>query len=327
MKVNIAYTLRAIVIGLTLISVTAGFEFYAALFGVVTAILCCLIFETLRLGCIWSLLLGWKSRIAVMPLYILIAGTCFLAALTSFQARIIESQEEAMQPIREVRGENLIRIKSAIASHGSGQLSELDSKIDVCQRKLAWNPQSHYWQNRLGHLTTQHQHLVASRDSLLSILPQDIDDEWLASQAALFDVTLESLPAQTGSAVATTRAIRELWGVTETQAKRMVSLIIAISVECAIVLLSLLSIGDRKVTTKKKPQGGGILQRLRQEYSDTRIRQFLEKNQASLATHGRPPLVSELGRAQRKMRQVMRGSKLNEAVIQEMLEKMGNSQE
>jgi hypothetical protein len=273
------------------------------------------------------LLLGWKSRIAVLPLYILIAGTCFLAAITSFQARIIESQEKAMRPINDVRNNNLIRIKSAIASQNSKQLDELDSKIDVCQRKLAWNPQSHYWQNRFGQLTTLRQRLVASRDSLLSILPQDVNDEWLATQAAMFDVTLQSLPAQAGSAVATTQAIRELWGVSEMQAKRIISLVIAVSVECAIVLLSLLSIGDRKVAPKKKPQSGGLLQRLRQEYSDTHIRQFLEKNQASLATHGRPPLVSELGRAQRKMRQVMRGSKLNEAVIQEILEKIGNSQE
>ena len=48
------YFLTIVVIGLIFISLLSGFDFYKSLFDLTTAILCCTIFEIIRLGCLWS---------------------------------------------------------------------------------------------------------------------------------------------------------------------------------------------------------------------------------------------------------------------------------
>ena len=46
------YVLMTAVVGLSIISVSAGYDFYDTLFGKNTAILCCTIFEMIRLACL-----------------------------------------------------------------------------------------------------------------------------------------------------------------------------------------------------------------------------------------------------------------------------------
>jgi hypothetical protein len=318
------FVLRATVIGLTLISVLAGFDFYSALFNVATAVLCCVVFETIRIACLWSFTFHRSHRLAAIPIYVLMAGTCSLASITSFHARIVESHGRASLPIETIIAGNINLIKSAYATNTENMLTSLHSKIDICRRKLASNPESKYWQNRLEQRTTELRQIVAERDRFLTTMPDHNREAWLAHHAALLDVNLEPLPMSLNATTATTQAITELWGLSELQAKKIVSFIIVISVECAIILLSLLARGDMRRTAKEVYSSSMVLHELRQDHPDDKIRQFLERNKKYLRKQGRLPYASELGRGQREMRKTISKYELSQKDILQILDELQN---
>ena len=94
--------LMTLLIGLTLISLMAGFNFYQTLFGLSTAIICSIVFESLRLGCLWGIALpGWSSKGVALPLYVIVAGSCSFAAITQFHAEIIEQYARERKPYEQ----------------------------------------------------------------------------------------------------------------------------------------------------------------------------------------------------------------------------------
>lgn len=327
------YVLFVFVIGLTLISLTAGFNFYRSLFGMTTAVLCCAVFETLRLGCLWSLIAQeWLARLVAIPIYVIVAFACSFAAVTNFHAEIIENHNKQMIPIEQEIARRIDLIKRAYATKVEDDLSQLKDKIDVCNRKLAWSPDSKYWQNRLDQLNKERDHIIAVRDSFLLVAPTDHRELWISSQAAKLGLEFEPLPTTLQNPKAVTMAIQELWGVAELEAKKIVSVIIIVTTECGIILLSLLAKGtkERSVAPRKKVErkASGHHQALpsfQEKFDEDEIRKFIEKSKDTLKQHGRLPYARELSRKQRAIRKFIVESKNGESEVNELFGELGNS--
>lgn len=303
------YVILCAVVGLTLISVSAGFRFYHTLFGLVIAILCCVVFETLRLACLWSLVVtGWLAKVVAMPMYVMITMTCAFVAITSFHAEIIASYAQATKLTEQEIARRIGVIKHEYAKKVQNDLSKLDEEIDRCKRKLAFNQTAIYWKNRLEQLTTERQAIVKERDIFLDTMPTEKRKEWIEHHAATLGINFEPLPISLQGSAAMTIAIQELWSLPELAAKKIVSIIIVITTEFGIVLLSLLAKGRGSANT---PNGQPILEILRKKFDDTDIQKFMEKSEASFKKHGRLPLSQQLGKKQREIRKIIVENKIS----------------
>ena len=309
MKQKRANLILAAIIGLTLISVSAGFRFYHYLFGLTTAILCCVIFETLRLGCLWSLVaMGWLSKAVAIPVYGLVTVTCGFVAIASFHAEIIESHTEALKSVEQEIFKRAEMVRREYAKHFQAEIRKLDERIDQCTQKLAWNPSSRYWQNRLEQITSARAALMAQRDSLLSTMPVSKRKEWVEYHAAVLGMQFEPLPTAQYGSVAMTAAIEELWGMNEIATKKIVSILIVVTTEFGIVLLSLLIQHSPSPATSKLDQ---LVEILKKRFDDDELKTFLEKCTVSLNKNGRLPSSQQLGKKQREMRKLIVESNLN----------------
>ena len=276
------YFLLFSVIGLTFISLSAGFDFYLKLFGLEIALLCCVVFEILRLGCLWSIVFReWILKFVAIPLYLLVSSACIFAAITSFHAKIIENHTTITKPYDQEVSRRIETIKRTYAQQIGNDLVKLDDKIDVCNRKIAWNPNSKYWKNRLAQLIASKQISISQRDSVLNLVPSANKERWISYFAAKLELKFEPLPSTTYGSKAVTFSIQELWGVTELRAKKIVAIIIIMITECGIILLSLL-VNDKKVDQRSvsnsiisKLSGKNILiNTLQDKFSDEEI-QFM----------------------------------------------------
>ncbi|KAA3656668.1 MAG: hypothetical protein DWQ10_14890 [Calditrichaeota bacterium] len=316
--------LMTLLIGLTLISLMAGFNFYETLFGLSTAIICSIVFESLRLGCLWGIALpGWSSKGVALPLYILVAGSCSFAAITQFHAEIIEQYAKERKPYEQETSRRIAEIKKAYAEQVNVKIADLEDRMNICNRKLASNPKYSYWNNRLDQLKDQHANAIAARDSFLLYIPVEKVDQWIAAQAANLGLDFQSISIGSQNSVSITTAIQELWGLSTIDAKKIVSVIIVTTTEAGIVMLSfVLAYGFVGAKSQQPHQSQPadipieITQELITKFSHDEINQFIQKCQTSIHKYGRLPYARELGKKQRLMRQYLidQNMDLNELV-------------
>lgn len=294
------YVLMGVVVGLTLISLFAGFHFYRSLFDIKVAVLCCVLFEIIRLGCLWSfVILNWLNKLITIPLYIFVSLICALAAITSFHSSIIERQKQDQKPLEEELSRRINIIKHEYAKRISNELIILNEKIDICQRKLALNPDAVYWKNRLSQRTTERQQLQEERDRFLSEQITDQKEEWISRNASILSIEFEPLSSSIGGSTHTTKAIEQLWGISEIRTKKIVSIIIVLTVEFGILLLSLLA--KENVPKIKAIIENSNIQILKEKFEDHEINRFLSRCQDFLTQYNRLPFSRELGKKQREM--------------------------
>ncbi len=306
------------VLGLTLVSVLAGFELYNGMFNLVTAILCSVIFETIRVGCLWSLAVDrWTTRIVAVPVYVLVTLTCAFASVTSFHAKIVASHDAAMRPLKQEHSRRIDLIKRAYAKEAEIKLAELDGKIDICRQNLAKDPSQTYWKNRLDQRMTDRGTVVAARDSLLHAAPVENAEVWINAHAAILGLELKPVSSIVRGSLATTRAVTELWGISELTAKKIVSVIIVVTTECGILLLALLA--GSGMEPYRTPNGKRLFKRLKAQFDHDEIKSFLEKCRAAIEETGKLPLTRQLSKKQRELHKIMSRSMVDLHDIEEML--------
>lgn len=296
--------LMTLLIGLTLISLMAGFNFYQTLFGLSTAIICSIVFESLRLGCLWGIALpGWSSKGVALPLYVIVAGSCSFAAITQFHAEIIEQYARERKPYEQEITRRIAEIKKAYAKQVNVKIADLENRINICDRKLALNPKSGYWNNRLDQLKDQYAIAIAVRDSFLLDIPVEKVDQWIDAQAANLGLDFQSFSIESQNSISITTAIQELWGLSTVDAKKIVSVIIVTTTEAGIVMLSIvLAHGFISVKSQQPHQSQHaeipieITQELITKFNHDEMNQFIQRCQTSIRENGRLPYARELGK-------------------------------
>jgi len=287
---------------LTLLSLQAGFAFYEAIYGMTVAILASFTFETLRLATLFAWLRG-HGRWLSFSLYVAVACVCAFAAVASFHSSIIENYEKAMAADLQRQKAEVEKIREAIAGERKDRLSEAAKQIEICERRVAQYPESGYWLRRLDQANASFERAKAIYDSLLACKPDNIE-EWIAKESAKFGIARES-GAQHGKAWSTTKAIRDLWGLDEIEAKKLAAVIIVLGIELGILMLSLLA-----RPAKAAPLNGKFAPLIR-EFGREDVLEFLTEAKKHYENTGTLPPARALSRKQRAIRKSMIDKKIN----------------
>ena len=282
---------------LSLLSLQAGFAFYEAIYGMAVAILASFTFETLRLATLFAWLRG-HGRWLSFSLYVAVACVCAFAAVASFHSSIIENYEKAMAADLQRQQSEVEKIREAIAGERKDRLSEAAKQIEICERKVAQYPESGYWPRRLEQANASFERAKAIYDSLLAYKPNDIE-EWIAKESAKYAIPRES-GAEHGKAWSTTKAIRDLWGLDEVEAKKAAAIIIVLGIEFGILMLSLLA-----RPAKAAPLNGKYASLIR-EFGKDDVLEFIEYARKHYEKTGKLPPASALSRKQRMIRRMMK---------------------
>lgn len=301
---NDSYKISFVLISilLSLISLQAGFAFYEAIYGMTVAILASFTFETLRLATLFAWLRG-HGRWLSFSLYVAVAGVCAFAAVASFHSSIIENYEKAIAAELERQHVEVDKIKSAYADERRTRLNDISKQIEICERRVAQYPESSYWPRRLEQANTSHERVSILYDSLLAYKPSDIE-EWIAKESAKYGIMRES-GAEHGKAWATTKAIRDLWGLSEIEAKKTAAIIIVLGIELGILMLSLLARPSRSA-----PLNGKYAPLIR-EFGREDVLEFLEDARKYYDINATLPPARILSRKQRLIRRTIIDKKID----------------
>lgn len=294
---------------LSLLSLQAGFAFYEAIYGMAVAILASFTFETLRLATLFAWLRG-HGRWLSFSLYVAVAGVCAFAAVASFHSSIIENYEKAMAADLQRQSAEVEKIKTAYAEERRIRLEEIAKQIDLCEKRMAQYPQSAYWPRRLEQATASLARASAIYDSLLAYKPGNLE-EWITKESAKYSIPRES-SAEHGKAWSTTKAIRDLWGLDEIEAKKLAAVIIVLGIEFGILMLSILA-----RPAKAAPLNGKFAPLIR-EFGREDVLEFLTEAKRHYENRGTLPPARALSRKQRAIRRMMIEKKINMIELEDL---------
>jgi len=296
------YIFVAMSILLSLLSLQAGFAFYEAIYGMAVAILASFTFETLRLATLFAWLRG-HGRWLSFSLYVAVACVCAFAAVASFHSSIIENYEKAMAADLQRQRTEVEKIREAIAGERKDRLSEAAKQIEICEKRIAQYPESGYWSRRLEQANTSYKRTAAIYDSILAYKPSDME-EWIAKESAKYRIMRES-GAEHGKAWSTTKAIRDIWGLDEIEAKKLAAVIIVLGIEFGILMLSLLA-----RPAKAAPLNGKYASLFR-EFGREDVLEFITEAKKHYENTGALPPARALSRKQRMIRRMMMEKKIS----------------
>ena len=185
------------------------------------------------------------------------------------------------------------------------------------------NPRKIHWKNRLIQRKAQRDSLVAQRDRFLSEIPQDDRERWISKHAAWLGMELEPIPATVRGSSTTTEAIEKIWHLSEASAKRVVGLIIIVTVEIGIVLLAFLIRYGTQSDDSANHYDHQALKTLRKRFSDEIIKRFLEK----FLDYGRMPPSRKLSLKQREIRKFLEHEGFNGDEIAGLIEAFKNDRD
>lgn len=233
-------------VGFTLISVYSQFKFYRVLFGIQTAALISIVLETTRIASLFKFLHTRSNKVAgalTIAAYILTASISAWGAINSFTTEVIMRErqsgfEETMQ---------IQRIKTAYSKKIDGKLSVIEKQISRLQTATAKYPTSRYWQNRMSQAVTQRHKIITQRQNFLNEQPKREEiEKWIQANAAKLGLKIEEPSQEEESLKSVTLALYELWGIEAGTAKKILGIVITMTVEAGILLLAFLGSVDRK---------------------------------------------------------------------------------
>jgi hypothetical protein len=229
--------LTCLAAGFTLISAYNGFTFYKVIFGLSMAILIGTTFEVARFACLFSFKRKEKKIGALsIVTYIIVASVCAFAAINSFTYEVILRERAG----RDIYRDQAHHIKQAYTRSMAEKITGVAKEITHIEKILSSYPKSATWKRRLAMAVAKHDHLVADRDKFLNQEPENLE-QWIKTNSALFGMKLEGKSRESEEMISVTKAIKELWGLEKPAAQKIMGIIITVTVELCIILLSFLA--------------------------------------------------------------------------------------
>ncbi|MGD2092367.1 MAG: hypothetical protein PVH61_39735 [Candidatus Aminicenantes bacterium] len=223
--------------GFTLISAWNGFTFYKVLFGMSMAVLITATFEVARITCLFSFIrAGKKIGVLGIVTYIIVAGVCAFAAINSFCYEVILRDQAGRDQYRD----QIHRIKQEYSRSVAEKITVVAKEIAHVEKILSSYPKSATWKRRLATAVAKRDRLVADRDKFLDQEPEN-PEHWIKANSALLGMKLEGKSRESEEMISVTKAIKELWGLEKSAAQKIMGIIITLTVELCIILLSFLT--------------------------------------------------------------------------------------
>lgn len=233
--------------GFTLISAWNGLTFYKVLFGMSMAILISATFEIARFACLFRSMNKSKG-IGVLTIltYIIVASVCAFASINSFTYEVIKRDRASQGQYRQ----QIQQIKQTYSKKIEEQMTTLDKDVAYIEKMVAKYPNSGYWKRRLERSVENRGKLVTRRDTFLATHPEN-PGQWVTAKSAMLDLKLEKPSSESEDMISVTQALKELWGLDKATAQKIMGIVVTLTVELSIILLSFLSHVTRP---KEKPQ-------------------------------------------------------------------------
>jgi hypothetical protein len=248
-------TLTLLAAGFTLISAYNGFTFYKVLFGFSMAVLITVTFEVTRLACLFSFVrAGKKIGLLGILTYIVVACVCTFSAINSFTYEIIKRDRASQGQYRE----QIHLIKQAYSRKIEEKITALDRDVTYIEKMMAKYHGRLYWKRRLSQTVMNRDKLITKRDEFLNTIPEN-PEQWIKAKSAMLGLELDNPSRDSEDMISVTQALKELWGLEKATAQKIMGIVVTITVELSILLLSFLANAGKKsrgvvdVTKSREP--------------------------------------------------------------------------
>jgi hypothetical protein len=248
-------TLTLLAAGFTLISAYNGFTFYKVLFGLSMAVLITVTFEITRLACLFSFVrTGKRIGTLAAATYMIVASVCAFAAINSFTYDVILRDRASQTQYRE----QIHMIKKAYSRKIEEKITALDRDIRYIEKMMAKYHGRLYWERRLSQTVMNRDKLITQRDEFLNAIPEN-PEQWIKAKSAMLGLELENPSLDSEEMISVTQALKELWGLEKATAQKIMGIVVTITVELSILLLSFLANAGKKsrsvidVTKSREP--------------------------------------------------------------------------
>lgn len=235
-------TLTFLAAGFTLISAYNGFTFYKVLFGLSMAVLITVTFEITRLACLFSFVrTGKKIGTLAVATYMTVASVCAFAAINSFTYDVILRDRASQTQYRE----QIHMIKKAYSRKIEEKITALEGDITYIEKMMAKYRGRLYWERRLSQTVMNRDKLITQRDEFLNAIPEN-PEQWIKAKSAMLGLELENPSLDSEEMISVTQALKELWGLEKATAQKIMGIVVTITVELSILLLSFLANAGKK---------------------------------------------------------------------------------
>ena len=238
-----------IAIGFTLISGWNGFFFYRILFGTTLATLLIFTFEISRLACIFRYMQSQRTGTLTLTLYIITATVCAFASINSFTSEVILRDQHNTKELNK----SIHLVKNHYYKQTLNEEKSLKRDVNYLANKISQYPNSGYWKRRFEVAQNYLDKFSGKRTEYMQENPEE-PREWIETQSAILGLQIENSSKESEEIRSATMALEELWGLEKKSAQKIMSIVLTITVELAILLLVFLSAGQKKTIPKPIPE-------------------------------------------------------------------------
>jgi hypothetical protein len=202
--------------------------------------------ETTRIASLFKFLhtrTGKAAGALTVTAYILTAGVSAWGAINSFTTEVI--QKEIKSSFDETAKIHLI--KTAYSKKIEEKISLLEKEVFKMQTATAKYPKSKYWINRLSQAVTNRHELITQCEKFLNEQPKGEEiEKWIQANSAKLGLKIEQPSQEKESLKSVPQALKELWGIEAGTAKKIIGIVITLTVEAGILILAFLGVAERR---------------------------------------------------------------------------------
>lgn len=233
-------------VGLSILSLQAGFHLYMTFFGLGMAIVFASVLELLRLSSLFTFgRFGISYKIIAGITYTMVASFCFTVAVISFNSQVMEKEEIRLKSLERDMSGDIFEIRKAYSIKVDEEIEKIKLELKDAERYASLRSESPIWTRRINILKDKILEINTKRDEYLKIEPTI---EWINSQKAILGIkTIEGVYDKE-NLTSIELAVMKFLGVSHVTFQKMLGFAIAVMIELGIILLALfgMSIGGSK---------------------------------------------------------------------------------
>ena len=247
--------LSLLVVGFSIISILNVYKFLVVLFGLSMAILISSTLEITRLACLYTFLSSKKGiRSLAVATYVIVVMVILFGNINSFTYEIIKRDRASQGQYRE----QIHTIKQNYSRKIDEKITALDRDITYIEKMVAKYHGRLYWKRRLSQTVMNRDKFITQRDEFLNAIPENIE-QWIKAKSAMLGLELDNPLRDSEDMISVTQALKELWGLKKATAQKIMGIVVTITVEFSILLLSFLANSGKRsrsvidVTKSREP--------------------------------------------------------------------------
>jgi hypothetical protein len=289
-----------IAFGFTLISAWNGFNFYRVLFGLAMAILISTTFEIARFTCLFRYMQeGSRMGTLTVVFYMITASVCAFASVNSFTSGVIRQNRSNEKELQQ----QIYRVRNAYMTKTGEKMVSFNKDIKYLENMVAKYPNSSYWKRRLEQVMENRDSFVTERDRFLNREPEN-PEQWIRVESARLGIEIGQMTGKSEEVISVKQALRDLWGIDEMTAQKIMGIIVTIVVELSILLLAILATKEKApvTITKKTMNRKKLIAKANAIFGEKLVYKFLAATRESFIKTGKLPHRSHLTRDIRTIR-------------------------